>query len=260
MISTPGKVFIGMLGLGAACVALVLLHFENRRLEHDVAARRATIQRSEVLRRENRDLQAIVNAASSTAKDQIAEQITDARAELVQLEQRGVALAARKAQQENRDREDMANNRDPRLGLTRLEYFQPVGRLTPSAAVQTAVWAGTQGDERALIEATTLLAATRAKAEDLLAKLPPDTRAKWTPEKLAALWVSSVINDVTALQITGETYEDAQHAVVNFRIANQDRPEHVNLRLTKTGWKLVLPENAMDQLSRRLNAAVPPNH
>lgn len=257
MISTSVKVFIGILGLCAASAALVLLHLENRRLEHDVAARRVTIQRREVLRRENRDLQAIVNAASSTAKDQITQQIADARAELAQLERRGAELAAHKAQQEDRDREDMANNRDPRLGLTRLEYFQPVGRLTPSAAVQTAVWAGMKGDERALIDATTLLGSTRAKAEDLLAKLPADVRGQWTPEKLAALWVSSVINDVTALQITGETYEDPQHAVVNFRIANHEQLEHVNLRLTRSGWKLILPEASMDQLSRRLNAANP---
>ncbi len=257
MISTPIKVFIGMVGLCAGCGALGLLHLENRALAHAVSARRAAVQRNEGLRRENHDLQAIVSAPAAAATDQIAQQITDARAELAQLERRGIELAAQRAQQEDRDRADLANNRDPRVGLTRLEYIQPAGRLTPSAAVQTAVAAGTKGDEAALIDATTMLSSTRAKAEELLAKLPPEVRGQWTPEKLAALWVSSVINDVTAVQITGETYQDPQHATVNFRIANHDQLEHVNLRLTRSGWKLILPEASMDQLSRRLNSATP---
>lgn len=254
MISAPVRVLLVVGGLSAAGAALLLLHLENRRLDHQISTRRAEMHRRAELQRDNAALQAIVDASSGSAKDQVQRQVAAAREEVATLEHQSGELASRKALQDARDQDDLANNRDPRNGLTRLEYFQPAGRLTPTAAVETAIWAATKGDEAALMESAMLLPAARARADDLLAKLPDVARAQWTPEKLASLWMSSVVNDVTALQITGETYEDSQHAVVTFRIANRDQPEHVNLRLTKSGWKILLSENVIDQLSRRLNS------
>lgn len=259
MISRPAGVISVVLAVFGAGAGLALLHLENRRLEHRVAARAAEFGRAAALRRDNRELQAGVQTGPWPAAADMARQIADARREVAVLEQHARELAAQQARQTAFDRDSLASNRDPRTGLTRLEFFQPAGRLTPAAAVQTAIWAAMKGDDRALMEATALRPDTRTKAEALVANLPAETRAQWTPEKLAALWMSSVINDVSALQITDETYEDPRHAMVNLRIANHDQPEHVNLRLTSSGWKIILPGKEIDELSRRVSAVASPS-
>lgn len=253
MISTPLKVFIVVAGLGAGAAALGVLHLENRRLARRIAAARVQAYDAVTLRRDNTALQAIVTASRARTPDALPAQLAAARAEVAALEQRAAQQAAQEAAEAQRDRADLANNRDPRLGLTRLEYFQPAGRATPAAAFQTAVWAAMKGDEPTLMQVSTMVPATRAEAEQLIARLPDAARGQWTPKKLTALWVSSALNDVSAIEITDEAFSDPQHAVVTFRFPERQGVEHVNLRLAADGWQVVLPANAMQALERRIN-------
>jgi hypothetical protein len=259
MISTPIKILIAGLVLAAGSVGLVLLHLENRQLQRAVATHRAKREQTEQLRTDNAALRALVDAAREPdrAAREVHVQLDAARTELAALERRANERYLELSRNEARDATALAANRFPRLAMTRLEYFQPIGQATPSAAFQTAVAAAMKGDETTLANAIVMQPATRTKAEELIARLPEEARPKWTPDKLAALWVSSAFTDIPALQITGEAFEDAQHATLTFRPLGADQDEHVNLKLTRTGWKVTLPSNAMDRLARRLNATAP---
>jgi hypothetical protein len=142
---------------------------------------------------------------------------------------------------------------DPRLGLTRLEYFQNRGQATPSAALETLVWAALKGDEATLADVTTLNSATRAKAQAFIAQLSTEDRAKWTPEKLGQLWFNGLFTELSAVQIVGETTDAAGEASVRLRLANRDDEEKLALRQTPNGWKVLAPSAAVDHLKKTLS-------
>lgn len=148
-------------------------------------------------------------------------------------------------------------DRDPEKGPVPVEYFANAGQATPSAAFQTALWAAMNGKEDVLRETLTLDSAGRQKAEELLARLPSDGRAKYpTSESLAALawmWIGENTHGL-AVQVMGTTLVDAHHAIVRTRSAATGRESLVSLQLFPAGWRLVVSEGAIDSFERRISA------
>lgn len=260
MISRPIKILIVVSALAGAGFGLTLLHLDNRRLEKAVADRAAKQEQANHLQTDNARLKAIVGAANApqAATHEAVMQLEQARTELATLEHRAHDRAAELARTHATEAVALATNRDARVGMTRLENIQPAGQSTPTNAFLTALAAALKGDEATLANVATMTPATRAKAEALITRLPEDARTKWTPEKLAALWISQVVTEVTAVQMTGESFEDGQHAVVTFRPYGADKDEHVNVRLTSAGWKVVLPTSAMEKFIRKASGVEEP--
>lgn len=149
------------------------------------------------------------------------------------------------------------NNHDPERGMVLLENFRDVGRGTPAAAFQTLVHAALQGDTAALVQGLTLDDRARARAEVLLAGLPEEARAQLSPEKLAALWFEGTVVGVPAAQIVGRTTLDPTHVMLVLRgaIGNGNT---LDLRVTKTGWQIIVPERALEAVQQKVIGSSPP--
>lgn len=257
-MSRPCKLFLVAFAVLLALAGLTLLHLENRRLQRRVASDAQSARNVARLREDNARLERVLaehNRSSDSARSRVRREIEQLRAEIALHEQKAGQQHAARAAAIARDATAIETNRDPRLGLARLEYFQNRGRATPSAALETLVWAALKGDEATLADLTTLNSATRAKAEAFIAQLPAEDRAHWTPEKLGQLWFSGLFTELSAVQIVGETTVAADEAIVRLRLANRSDEEKLSIRRTPRGWKVLAPGAAVDHLERKLRPA-----
>lgn len=256
-MSKPFKQFLIVLAVLLGAAGLTWLHLENRRLQRRVAAEAQNARRVTRLRDDNAWLERLLaqqHRHDDPVRTWVRREIESLRAEIAQLEQKAAQHRAAHMTRISQDTAAVENNRDPRLGLTRLEYFQNRGRATPSAALETLVWAALSGEQATLADITALNSATRARAEDLIAQLSPEERATWTPEKLGQLWFTGLFTELSAAQIVGETIVAFDEAIVRLRLANQVGEEKLSLRRTPTGWKVLAPSAAIDHLKKKLSA------
>lgn len=125
---------------------------------------------------------------------------------------------------------------DPERRLTHLKDFRNVGRGTPGAAIQTILWAITQGDEN-LPDMLFLNKAAMKAAREMMVALPVETNAAYeTPEKLAALYMSKyVLEQIDTVQIQGVTQLDPETAEVKI-LTGEKGPTIVSMQATPNGW------------------------
>ncbi|HUR59202.1 MAG TPA: hypothetical protein VM029_15910 [Opitutaceae bacterium] len=239
--------------------ALAGLHLDNNHLRRRVEETRRAGAQLDRVREENERMRVITAQADTDAGGAAASihaRVGELRAEIARLEKQareahGAATASAAA-----DAEMLANNRDLRRGAVRLEHFSDVGRATPEAAFQTLVWAALNGKEADLAAAIALPDAVRAAADALIAGLPPEARASWTPEKLGALFFSGFFTEMIAAQIQEVKTADAQRATIAVRVSSGSKSGVVGLNLMSTGdgWRIELPEKAIGSLKKRLEA------
>jgi hypothetical protein len=258
-VSKSFKIITAALVSIACAVALTFLHLQNSLLKQRVIVRRSDQQRAATIKKENRQLEALFDRQNRSAAGAAASAralVEQTRAEIVVLERRAEERHVAKHAQDLRTAEALATNRDPRQGLTRLEYFQDRGQATPSAAFESLVWATMRGDEAAMVKLGSMSNAVREDAKALIARLPPDAQSHWTPPKLAALWFTGALTELPALQITGESREDAENAVVTFRTPRGE-DEKIKLKLSPDGWRVAVPSSAISRLEKKLAAVAP---
>ncbi|HEY4247094.1 MAG TPA: sigma-70 family RNA polymerase sigma factor [Lacunisphaera sp.] len=132
--------------------------------------------------------------------------------------------------------EDRRNAPDPERMLTHLNALRNVGRATPSAAIQTILWAITHGDEN-LPDMLFLNKAALKEAREMMVALPMETRASYeTPEKLAALYLSKyVLEQIDTVQIQGVTQLDPETVEVKI-LTGEKGPTTVSMQGTPNGW------------------------
>jgi len=240
----------------ATTAAIFILHRDNLKLRAEAADLRHQNEAAVRLREENRHARELLARSESSegdAKQALRVELIRLRAEAAELEQKAHAAVAGNPA----DARVSTENRDPEKGSARLEDFKNVGRSTPNAALQTLVWAALKGDARTLVTALSITGSARGKAEALLSSLPEAARAKYpTPESLAMLVVTDeILGYETAVQMTGTTLTDAQHAIVRVRLAESGKEEKVPVELGADGWKIVVPEKMIDKLKRRISPA-----
>jgi len=240
---------------------VVGLRWDNARLRERIAATRRQGEPAGRLREDNRRAREILARVESGADDGV----RAIHAEVLQARGEAEALA-RRAEEQHADlvheaavfAAALANNRDPTQGLTRLEHFQNVGQGAPGAAVQTLVWAALKGDDDLLAKLLALDPAARQRSDALIARLPEAGRARWTPEKLAALWVTGLVTEVSAAQVLGETMPDATHATVTVRLGRAKEEQKIPLTRTDTGWQIVVGEKQIKGLEKQLGGVALP--
>ncbi len=247
---------IAVLSAGAA--ALVGLGIEHTQLKRRLARQREWQQMTQRLEEENRQLGTLAardGTGDAAARDAVHAELEAARRELAELEKRAreqrTQLVARAAS----DSAALANNRDPVRGLTRPEYFADVGQATPAAAFQTLGWATLHQPER-IASLLTLAPAARTKAEALIAALPEETRAKWTPEKLGELWLTGALTSASAFQIGEVKMEAANSATLALRVMPAPRQEpKLKMELAPNGWRVLIDERAIDIVRKQMSQA-----
>jgi hypothetical protein len=253
-LSAPFKSLLVALALVVGGASLTLLHLDNRRLQRRVAEAATRNREVARLHDDNARLDRLLAAqreGADSARARVRQDVEQLRTEIAALERKAEHERAARLAITARETAMLEANRDPRQGPARLEFFQNRGQATPSAAFETLVWAALKGNESTLADVTTLNSATRAKAEQLLAQLPADSRAQWTPQKLGQLWFTGLFTELPSLEILGETLVAADEASLQIRLRD-GAEEKLALRLTPTGWKVLIPTAAFDHLSKKL--------
>jgi len=250
---TAVLVLLGCVGVAA----LVVLRLDNRRLRQRITAQQQQSSRAAGLRNENQRTQQMLARSQSDAADgarAIRDDVERLRREVVELEQRAEQTLVQKTGQETADRAALQHNRDPRIGLTAIEHFTNAGQATPSAALQSLIWAASKGDETELARLVVASAAGRAKAAELLATLPPEAAARWTAEKLGLQFYQGILTEVQAMHFTGETLQDAQQAKVEVRLQGNKGEVRLSFQLegSASGWRVVITEQPIAAVQKRM--------
>ena len=240
----------------AGAFGLIRLRGHRANLEKELAALQRQQRALAAARQENERLQTVSAQTTRTDPMAIGERQTEVerlRREVTELEQRALNRSEQLKATRAAETSSLATNRNPELGMTRLEHFGNVGRATPRAAFQTLVWAAMKGDDRVLATALAMPEPAREKADALLARLPEDARKKYpTAESLAAIAVAGEMLKGGALELPGETFRDATHAVIQIRTQNSAKEARLPMQLGPGGWQFVVPERAIDGMGRRL--------
>jgi len=244
---------IGLLALAvvlgtAGMVMLERHHSQLQRRANELRRRQQQLDRRLL---ENSRIQTLLRraqAGDADAERAIQAEVRLARAEVATLERAAAARSEKKQAQASSLAEALANNRDPEKGMVRIENFQNLGRGSPSAALQTLVWAAVKGDNPTLASTLALSDEARARAGALIAGLPEDSRSKYqTPEDLAALAAADMVLSQTAIEITGQTNPDPSNATLNVN-GLEGGPETLSLHLGADGWQLTIPDGAIKKL------------
>lgn len=140
-----------------------------------------------------------------------------------------------------------------------LDAFRNVGRATPQAAFQTAIWASVKGDA-SLRTMFDLSGAAREKAEAVLSRLPASSRAIYgTPEDLVGVFFSAgILVGTDRFQILGDDVIDPTHSTVRVR-TGAGREDTFPMTFGADGWCLVVPERALTMIDRILKYPAPPS-
>lgn len=259
MLSKPFQVVLGVLLLGAAAAPAAFFKVQNLQLERRRARQRELTQRSAQFTEENRmlrDLLGKTNGDAATAAASVRAELDAARREVAEWERRARETRSATVAQAAREADALANNRDPLRGLTRLEYFTDSGQANPAAAFQTLGWAVINQPER-IGSLLTLAPAARAKAEALIAGLPEEARAKWTPEKLGELFVTGALSSAPAIQIADVRMDAANRATLTFRIPGARGDPKLPLELGPNGWRVLIEERNIDVVRKKISQAGP---
>lgn len=252
MISRAFKITLLLIALAGFGAAIALFHLDNARLRRQLAAARVTNTRTSRQQEDNRRLEAFIAQARSdrtTADQAIDAELARLRADVASAERNAQQAHAAAAALRLRDAQALATNRDPRQGLTRLEYFTDVGQATPEGAFQSFVWAATQGKDDRLVGLIHIDAGAREKADALMAALSEADRVKFpTAERVAALLVADAMTMRTAAQIIDVTMPDSDHAVVEVR-GLSDRSQKISFERSASGWQLSVNSRMVARLT-----------
>lgn len=260
MSSKPFQIVVTILVVGAGVAGLALLHLGNQHLRQRVKDNRRQSERVVQLRAETHETQRLLSQVEGGQADSVRAvrgELARVREEVAALETKAHVSHAKATAQAAIDAEAAASNRDPEKGVMRLENFQNLGQATPSAAFQTLVWAATQGREEQLMRVVGLTSEARAKAEALLANLPPDQRSEWSAERVGAKFLIALLNEVAVLQIMGVTVEDGGSRVqleVRFpQVSKRETTQRIPMQRSAGGdWQILIAEGQIERVRKNI--------
>lgn len=212
---------------------------------------------------ENARLRRIVRSGSEAAAgDQLREQIERTRQHVAVLErdiQKPVTGVGHDVQ--------FTENRDPEKGPVRVEYFRSVGRATPSAAFQTAIWAVSTGVETEWASLFAVSPTGREKLQAIIARMAPAMQERYNPpEKVLGLLLAYDVLDEEGYEIgeTGKPNASGQVQLTVLRVKD-GRAKKLEKKIPFVpgpgGWQLPITDKMIDAIPGYLESAsmyVPP--
>ncbi|MGC4073736.1 MAG: hypothetical protein QM760_14745 [Nibricoccus sp.] len=148
-----------------------------------------------------------------------------------------------------------------RLDITKdivpADAWRNAGYATPVAAVETALWAAAGGDTDVLMKSIVMDEGAMKKAAQLLASLPEEMRRRYSkPEELVAFMAAKDVPlEGARIMLSKDSAEKKAGAAVQLRnAAGSVRQVQIELRQTSAGWRLIVPESAVDRYARELKA------
>lgn len=256
------------LGLAAVAVggaAVYLQHLDNQQLRREVALLRTEVQdTARATKAQPASADTLVtgggtvtpSAAGSVAG---AQELAELRRELAALRANTqeiakfaqLAQAAQAVKQMEKSSESVASKIVP------VGQLKNLGRGTPAAGLETALWAATGGDVDALAGSLTFNPEGRARADQWFASLTPDVRQQYgTPEKVIALLMARDAAGLTGMQVLGQKELTAQDTALRIRFASESNTKDDNLVMHRTGdgWRMLLNDKTVESMARKLAA------
>lgn len=140
---------------------------------------------------------------------------------------------------------------------TRASRWTDRGALTPAAALESVLWAATQGEVTRLAGMLSLDPEARRMAETLFARLPEDTRAKYgSAEAVVALMIAGRMPmSYRSLSVLEQTTGSDGSMTVRTRLQRlngSERTSNFRMRYAPGGWQLVVPPEVMAEFVRTL--------
>lgn len=243
-----GTIASGALLVAVAVAALAANGWQRAqvRLARAEAERLREVQRTAAaLRAENERLA----AAQATAEERA--EIAARQAETQRWRERVAVL--------NRKWQEPVGARAAKAATVELpeRNWRYVGWASPTAALETALWAVAGGEVELLAGRLVLDDAARKRAEALLAGLPETARLTYrTPERLVALLAAKDAPSGSA-RVVGETPRGENEVALRVRLDDDGKDARVaNLvvRRAADGWKFVVPERAVARYAEMLQA------
>ncbi|ATC63518.1 hypothetical protein CMV30_05860 [Nibricoccus aquaticus] len=227
---------------------------ETARLRDDVAAQKGGLiyEKGLSLPSEREKLLAAANEAESERLRADREALPRLRAEVAELKK---SVDESRPKVAKKPKADPAVPLDIEKEIVPSETWRNVGYATPVAAVETALWAAAGGDTDVLMGSIVLDDAAQRKAAELLAGLPVETRTRYASaeELVAFMAAKDVPLEGTRIFPVKEEAGDMRRAVVQLRnAAGSVRQVHLDLRKTGAGWRLVVPEAAVERYAAQL--------
>ena len=131
------------------------------------------------------------------------------------------------------------------------------GYETPADAIETALWAAAGGDTEVLMKSLVFEESAKRKAEALFASLPEDVRRRYRgPEELVAFMTAKDVplEGARIIARADEKAEERKIAVQLKNAAGSVRQLQIGVRKMADGWRLVMPESAVERYAAGLKA------
>lgn len=137
------------------------------------------------------------------------------------------------------------------------DAWKNAGKATPEAAAETVLWAAVGGDVDTLSASLVFTPTARDKADAWFAGLSESTRQQYgTPEKVIALMIAKDAAALSGMQVLGQKEIAADNVAVRLRFANNDgqtKDDNFLMRRGSDGWRMVLPDSAVEKFARQLS-------
>lgn len=138
-----------------------------------------------------------------------------------------------------------------------VEALRNAGRATPEAATETVLWAAAGGDVDTLSNSLVFTPTAREKADAWFASLSDGTRQQYgSPEKIMSLMIAKEAAGLSGMQVVGQKEIMADNVAMRVRFASTDgktKDDNLVLRRDSSGWRMVLPDNAVEKFARQLH-------
>ena len=251
-------VVVGTLVVATTTFGIYLAHRDRLAVRRELALIRGEVAALNALARPNAggsapwDSSVLAAVAPAPAPGQDNEDLAKIRRELGSLRESVTHAAelAEAAQSAKESPSAVATDLKPASEL------KNVGRGTPAASTETALWAAFGGDVDTLAGSFVFSPSARAKADAWFAGLSESSRKEYgSPEKVIALLIARDAAYLSGMQILGEKAISANDVGLRVRIASgEDRvkDETFVMRRVQNDWKMVLPDATVEKFARRL--------
>ena len=134
--------------------------------------------------------------------------------------------------------------------------WKNAGRSTPAASFETVMWAAAGGDVDALSQTLAWDGGAKTKADALFASLSSVARSNFaSAERLVAFLTAKEV-PLGKMAVWGQTPQAGDEVSLRVRIESADggaRFPVFSLRRYADGWKLLVPESAIDKYTAQLH-------
>lgn len=139
------------------------------------------------------------------------------------------------------------------------DALKDLGRATPEAGAQTALWAAVGGDVDNLSKSLVLTPTAQQKADAWFASLPEATRQQYgTPERVIALMMARDAAGLSGIQVLGQKEIAPDNVAMRLRFGSVDgktKDDNLLMRRGGDGWRIVIPDNAVEKFARQVSGA-----